>query len=696
MMSAHTRTRLQAAALRESRAFAAVNSKAEWEQYRDPRIAALRASLGSFPEAPRDLRVVTTGEREGDGFVIRNLVYETRPGWWASANLYLPAKPPAKMPGVLISHAHHTAKTQGELQDMGMTWARSGTAVLVPDHLGHGERRQHDFRTDKDYPQPFRTGRQDYYFRYLSNLQLSAVGESLMGWMVWDLMRGIDVLLQQPTIDRGRIFLIGAVAGGGDPAGVTAALDPRVACLVPFNFGGWQPESSVLADPDRDFAWFGDGYWESTRGLRNGARDGFAHFVIVGSVAPRKLLYSHEFAWDGKADPAWPRLQRVFGFHDAADALRVAHGTGNLKGQPPESSHCTHVGAVHRKMIYPAFKEWFGMPVPEEYSNRRPTEDLLCWTEHARKELKPQPLDVVVGKLAAQRQAAAPKDADGLRKAWAGWLGGVEPPARPVVAEGKSEEVPGGMLARFALETEPGISVPMILITPNGARGKTPAVVVVASAGKAGLLKDRSAEVAALLAGGAAVCLADLRGTGESRPGSSAGRGSSRTSVSQTNLILGTPVLGGQLRDLRAVLAWLRSREGIDGKRLAVWGDSLGKTNAADVRLAVPQDLDGPAVAEPGAASLALLAGLYEEGLAVVASGGLAADGSLFAGPYLYIPHDAIVPAPVQVTDSVLPALMAAGVPMRFDNAVDAQNRTAGKATVPGDAVKWLLAKLAG
>ena len=63
----------------------------------------------------------------------------------------------------------------------------------MPDHLGHGERRQHDFATEKDYDKPFRVGRQDYYFRYNAGLQLAAAGESLMGWMAWDLMRGVNV-----------------------------------------------------------------------------------------------------------------------------------------------------------------------------------------------------------------------------------------------------------------------------------------------------------------------------------------------------------------------------------------------------------------------------------------------------------------------------------------------------------------------
>src|SRR5262245_37563177 len=407
MLSDEARRRMQEANLRESQTFAAITTREPWEAYRDARIKALRESLGTFPDVPKDMRVVVTRKLDGDAYRIENLVYETRPGLWATANLYLPTKPVAKMPGIIISHSHHTPKTHGELQDMGMTLARSGCAVLVPDHLGHGERRQHAFRTEKDYPKPFRPSRQDFYFRYNSALQLSVVGESLMGWMVWDLMRGVDVLLKQPTIDKDRIILLGAVAGGGDPAGVTAALDPRIACVVPFNFSGWQPESNAPPDPDREFAWFGEGYWETTRGLRGGAAGGFAHYVIVGSIAPRRLIYAHEFKWDPKIDPAWPRLQKIYGFYDAKDRLAFAHGAGSVRGAAgPDNTHCTHIGAVHRKMIYPALKVWFDMPIPEEYSKRRPSEELVCWTDEATAKLKPKKLHEVLGSLADERIAA--------------------------------------------------------------------------------------------------------------------------------------------------------------------------------------------------------------------------------------------------------------------------------------------------
>ena len=655
MMAADAKRRMQEANLRESKSFARITTKSAWEHHRDARIAALRESLGTWPKVPKDMRVKVTRELAGDGFVIRNVVYETRPGLWVAANLYLPAKAPEKMPGVLISHAHHNGKTNGELQDMGMTWARAGTAVLVPDHLGYGERRQHDFHTEKDYDKPFRVSRQDYYFRYNSGLQLSAIGDSLMGWMAWDLMRGVDVLLKQTNIDKGKIILLGAVAGGGDPAGVTAALDPRIACVVPFNFGGWQPESSVLENPDRDFAWFGDGYWESTRGLRNGARDGFAHFVIVGSVAPRKVIYAHEFAWDAKTDPAWPRLQKIFGFYDAKDALRVAHGAGSVRASGPGNTHCDHIGAVHRKMIYPALKEWFGMPIPEEYSKRRTRDELTYWTDEARKELEPKKLDEVIEVIARHRVSVAAEERARLRDnqdrpvyrdEWARLLGNVDPAEKPKLTEGKGEDVPGGKLARLALEVEPGIVVPFFLITPKDAKGKVPVVVMVAQGGKAGFLTERADALAAFLKAGVAVCLVDVRGTGETMAGASAGRGSSRTSISQTNLILGQTVLGSQLRDLRTVIHWLRAHDGIDGTKLAVWGDSFAKRNAEEANLRVPLDAaDFPLIAEPGGEHLALFAALYEDGVRLIYTrGGLGGVLATLGGPYLYVPHEAIIP----------------------------------------------------
>ena len=276
-LSRSLREQIGAANRASSGQWAQINSREGWEQFRREKLAALRQSLGDLPSRPAKPRSLVTGSIQGDGFQIQNLVYESRPGLVVTANLYVPRPTRESMPAIVIAHSHHNPKEQGELQDMGMTWARAGCYVLVPDALGHGERRQHPFVAASDYTHEFQLGRQDYYFRYDTSLQLYLVGETLMGWLAHDLMTGIDLLVAQPGIDRNRICLLGSVAGGGDPAAVAAALDERITCVVPFNFGGPQPETRypLPADAESSFNYSGGGSWESTRNLYRSAADGF-------------------------------------------------------------------------------------------------------------------------------------------------------------------------------------------------------------------------------------------------------------------------------------------------------------------------------------------------------------------------------------------------------------------------------------
>lgn len=334
MLYNDARARIREANERETKSWRQISNRADWEKYRDPRIQALRDAVGQFPAVPKDLKVRVTRKLEGDGYRIENLVFESRPGLLVTANLYVPAEPTKSMPGIVICSSHHNPKTQSELQDMGMNWARLGCLVIVPDNLGHGERRQHPFVSEKSYPGSFRVGRQDYFFRYNVGMQLYTIGDTLVGWMAWDLMRCADLLLSREGIDKERIILLGAVAGGGDPAGVAAALDPRFKAVVPFNFGGPQPESiyPLPEDAESRFNYAGGGSWESTRNIRLSARDGFLPWVIVGSVAPRSLVHAHEFAWDQERDPVWIRYQKIFGFYDARPPRRL-QGQGERQRQ---------------------------------------------------------------------------------------------------------------------------------------------------------------------------------------------------------------------------------------------------------------------------------------------------------------------------------------------------------------------------
>ncbi len=693
MLANDARQRLQAANVREGRAWEQLTGRADWEKYRDVRLDALRQSLGEFPPVPKDLKARTTRTLEGDGYRIENIVYESRPGLLAAANLYLPSRPAASMPGIVIVHSHHNPAHQGELQDMGMTWARHGCLVLVPELLGHGERRQHPFQTAADYPQTYRVGRQDYHFRYVTGLQLNLIGDSLMGWNVWDLMRGLDVLLARSDIDRERIIVLGAVAGGGDPAGVFAALDPRVTAVAPFNFGGVQPDYAVPTDPIRDFYWFGVPYWESTRCLRLGARDGFGHWVIAGAAAPRRLIYAHEFAWDREKDPAWPRLQKIFAWYDAPSNLSSAMGQGTLKGTPPESSHCNNIGPLHRSRMYPALKQWFSMPVPEEYSKRRTPEELQCLTPEIVKEHKGR-LAHELAAAVADRYAAEARDRlakldakqrrEQLRKDWAQALGDIEPKATPRVLSGENRALSSTRLERIALEVEHGIVVPLILLVPPHEAGTRLSLVLgLAHEGKDSFLKQRAEAIAELLARNTAVALLDVRGTGETRSGDGTGRhNSSRTSASSMEWLLGQTLVGSRLRDVRSVMRYLRTRSDLDASRTALWGDSFAPVNPPDRNLAVPLEVDPfPSLAEPLGGLLALLGALYEDDVrAVAVQGGLVGFRSVLGSTYCYVPHDALVPAVLKAGDLADVAAALAPRPVRLAALVDGLNRSTSAA----------------
>jgi len=693
MLSDDARARIRAASQRETKLWQAIHTKADWERFRDQRLKALRDTLGQPAAAPKDLKLRVTRTIDGDGYKIENVVFESRPGLLVTGNLYSPKEPAKSMPGILICPSHHNPKTQSELQDMGMSWARLGCVVLVFDSLGHGERRAHPFVDEKSYPEKFRVGRQDYYFRYNTSLQLYAVGESLIGWMAWDLMRGVDLLLSRPGVDKDRIMLLGSVAGGGDPAAVAGALDPRISVVGPFNFGGPQPETTypLPEDAESRFNYAGGGSWESTRNLAFSVRDGFMPWVIVGGAAPRRLMYAHEFAWDKDRDPVWKRFEKIYGFYGVPDGLASAHGKGAVTGKAgPDNTHCNNIGPPHREQMYPALSKWLNIPfsLDKEYKTRHMAAELLCLTPESG--IKAKALAELCAALGTERIEVARKRlaslgaaerGQRLRQDWAKLLGDIEPRGAAKVSDERLAKSRGFTARHLALAVEPGVLVPTLLLQPTRVGDqKQPVVIAFAQQGKQELLKKQAETIAELLANGVMVCLPDLRGTGETRPGDGRGRQSAATSISASELMLGQTLVGARVRDLRSVIGYLRSQGDVDPKRIALWGDSLAPTNAEGTNLQVPLDADKlPAQAEPMGELVALFAALYEPDVkAIYARGGLAGYESLLHSQFVYVPHDAVVPGALTAGDLCDVAAALAPRPLRLEGLVDGLNRKVG------------------
>jgi dienelactone hydrolase len=690
MLGGWLRERIAAANRKSSEDWSKIRSAADWDLFSRERITALRQMLQLPPRDQRP-RYLVTGQIQGEGFRIQNLVFESRPGLVVTANLYVPDPLRAKMPGIVLSHSHHNPKHQGELQDMGMTWARAGCYVLVADHLGHGERRQHPFATAADYAGEFQLGRQDYYFRYDTSMQLHAAGQSLMSWMVHDLMTGIDLLHLQTGIDTERIILLGSVAGGGDPAAVTAAVDDRIDCVVPFNFGGPQPESRypLPEDAETSFNYAGSGSWESTRNLWRSAGDGFLPWVIVGSVSSQKrhLIHAHEFSWDQLRDPVWKRLEMIWAMYGQRDRLAFAHGQGTLTSTDPPGSHCNNIGPAQRRQIHEAFRTWFGIGVkPEdEYSSRRTPEGLACLSEAARNQFHPKPLyEVLTATILPRSPAVSMAIREDVRRNWTTLLGkqlSDVPPNEVVVRDGSPplERTDGLIIQRQLLAVEPGITVPVLIIKSNHVTQpkRRPIALGVAMGGIASILAERRDELADLLARGVVVALVDVRGSGATSPGNDHGQQGASTAHSATCLMLGETLLGNQLRDLRAVWRQLTRRDDADPRAAAVFGHSSMRPLAADARFSYPRRIDGrPPECQPGGALLALLLALFEDDISMVETcGGLVSFASLLESPFVQVPHECIVPGATNAGD--LPTLVASLAPRRvtLDGLVDGRGR---------------------
>ena len=343
--------------------------------------------------------------------------------------------------------------------------------------------------------------------------------------------------------------------------------------MVPFNFGEAGPEEHYTTGPrpyDAATADPGWGSWETTRDLWRSASGQFFPWFVCASVAPRAFLYAFEIGWPKtvEEEPAWARYKRVFELNGARDRLDEVHGFGPFPG-PGE---CTNVGVYLRKAIYPVLKRWLDIPVPaDEYRNVRPEAELAALTPALAAERQPQPAAAVALAMVRERMRR-PASAAQLRTALAARLGDIEPAgaARARVAWSRQES--GFAVDGLVLETEPGIHVPALLLKPARPRAAAPAVLAFAQQGKQGFLSARLPDLRALVDQGVLVCLADLRGAGETGSGN---RGPGGMGTAGTELMLGNTLIGARLKDARAVFRYLAARPDIDPARIALWGDSF-------------------------------------------------------------------------------------------------------------------------
>lgn len=218
--------------------------------------------LGNMPEKC-DLRPTVTGSFEGEGYTADKVVFQLLPDVWGSAHIYRPANLPAGQtaPGVLYTCGHHAAGVEG-YQHHAMGWAKRGYICLILDTI-----EQHDNTGDHHGLHSHRAP------GWISMGYTGAGGEVFNG------IRALDLLLEQPGIDPDRVGVTG-LSGGGSQSFRLAAADDRLKAVATVA-GISDP---TFAIPNKLVQFHCDCMYEHNVFARDAA-------VWASLIAPRALMY---------------------------------------------------------------------------------------------------------------------------------------------------------------------------------------------------------------------------------------------------------------------------------------------------------------------------------------------------------------------------------------------------------------------
>lgn len=125
---------------RRAQTVAAFKTKAEAEQRQAEVRRKIIELVGGLPKASGAVAVKQFATIEEDGFHIENIAYESFPGYWVTANVYVPAGA-GPFPAMIIAPGHGAGKSSQF--NWGANFAHAGILTLSIDPMGQGERMQH-------------------------------------------------------------------------------------------------------------------------------------------------------------------------------------------------------------------------------------------------------------------------------------------------------------------------------------------------------------------------------------------------------------------------------------------------------------------------------------------------------------------------------------------------------------------------
>jgi dienelactone hydrolase len=536
---------------------AGLKTKADAEAYiRDVR-EKIQQCFGPWPEKT-PLKPRVTGIVERDAYKIENIIFESRPDFLVTANLYIPKGRPFPLPGVVASCGHSdNGKAVEPYQSFAQGLARIGYVVLIYDPLGQGERLQYP---DENLKSKIGVGVREHL--YAGNQQF-LVGEFIGSWRAWDGIRALDYLLNREEVDPKRIGVTGN-SGGGTMTTWLCGVECRWTMAAPSCFVTTfrcNTENELPADTEQC----------PPKALALG----LDHCDFLAAMAPKPviILAKEEDFFDVRgSEEAYQRLSALYELLGAKENIGLFIGPGG-HGYSQES----------REAMY----QWFNNVTQISDAKSEPKlaiekdETLYCAPRGQVCELNSRPIYSFTKELSRQLAKNRPSNISEaeLKQRIAevlGLKGEIESEANKAVPEYRilrplhSRDYPKRAWTTYLVETEPGILAVVYRLSDERLYSRPPigqkrAILYISHQSSDAELRSEPL-IKELIAAepDAAFYTCDVRGIGESQPdtcdeNSYLDAYGSDYFYAIHSIMLGKPYPGQRTRDILRVIDWLKS-----------------------------------------------------------------------------------------------------------------------------------------
>ncbi len=554
-------------------ALSKLSSASDW----DRRAAFIRKSMaawtGDFPSrTPLQARV--TGQVQHPDYIMERVLFESRPGFLVSANLYLPKNCSGRRPAVLNVIGHSPAgKAAEKVQTRSIAQARKGFVVLTIDAIGQGERQ---------IPEYASWGHPPGNAHQIIGIQAFLSGTHVFNIMVWDVIRAVDYLVSRPEVDPAQIGCTGC-SGGGMMTTYVLPFESRITVAIPAcnpNTWSYRVHANLATDHEQVFP------GAFAAGIDPRGDPLLCH-------VPKPLLIN------ATTDDTLNPPVGVWELSTWLDKAYAAHGE-------PQRLKTTMVKAPHgynleqRELAYAWMLKWLGGDAAQfqegdfSVEDERETWCTASGNVHAEGQSK-QPHALVLEHRAKHRPlwppVKSPRELAGhkarLRDSIKRVLG--LPNEIPVPAvTAKPGRISGQLkLTPIVLNPEKGIVLPGLWIESGGTPSDGPVIVYLHDRGKVNLAKEDIVD-RLVLAEGFRILAVDLRGIGETAP-SLEGK--------LWDILAGKPIFAQRVADVVSILRWLSQPEVHTGS-VHIWAQGTTAL-CASIAAALDDNISAMVLEEP-------------------------------------------------------------------------------------------------